>query len=230
LHTERELLARRFRVDREEMKGVENRYNIAPTQPILTIYSGSAGRAVAAMRWGLIPSWAEDLSKLPSMINARIETAATRASYRVAFRQQRCLILADGFYEWGPSDVPRGKRTPFWFSLASGEPFAMAGLWSRWRPPNEPDTEPQLSCTILTGPANEAVARVHSRMPVILHPEAEEPWVDPALRDVGAIRALLASISAEALQTVPVSRRVNSPRNDGPDLIQPVPEPPTMGF
>jgi putative SOS response-associated peptidase YedK len=230
LHTEREVLARRFQVDLGKIGEAESYYNIAPTRSILTVYTAGSGRTAAQMRWGLVPSWAKDVSKLPSMINARVETASTRPAYRRPFRQQRCLILADGFYEWGPSDLRRSKRTPFWFSLASGEPFAMAGLWSSWRPPGEPEAKQQLSCTILTGPANEAVARVHDRMPIILHPEAEDPWVDLELRETEAIRALLAPIPADALLAVPVSRRVNSPRNDGPDLIQPVPEPPTMGF
>jgi putative SOS response-associated peptidase YedK len=230
LHTEREILARRFDVDVEMLGSVDERYNIAPAQEILTVYAPKSGRTATQMRWGLIPSWAKEPEKLPSMINARIETASTRASYRVPFRRQRCLILADGFYEWGPSGETRKGRTPFWFSLPSGEPFAMAGLWSAWRPPDEPDREPQLSCTILTAPANPTVAAVHERMPVILRPESEAAWLDPEVREVGDVRALLEPLAPETLHAVPVSRRVNSPRNNGPDLIQPVPDPPSMGF
>jgi putative SOS response-associated peptidase YedK len=230
LHTEREILARRFRVDLDAIDELKPRYNIAPAQSILAVYTGESGRVAARMRWGLIPSWAKDPQKLPSMINARVETAATRASYRVPFRRQRCLIVADGFYEWGPTGERRGARTPYWFGLPSGDPFAMAGLWSAWRPPDEQEAEPQLTCTILTTSANSTVARVHDRMPVILEPEAEEAWLDPELRDVGALGKLLPSLAADSLRAVPVSRRVNSPRNDGPELIQPVPEPPSMGF
>lgn len=230
LHTEREMLARRFRVDLDAIEDLQPRYNIAPAQSILTVYASESGRVAKRMRWGLIPSWAKDPKKLPSMINARVETAATRASYRVPFRRQRCLIVADGFYEWGPTGERRGARTPYWFGLSGGEPFAMAGLWSAWRPPDEEEAEPQLTCTILTEPANSTVARVHDRMPVILDPEAEDAWLDPEVREVGAVRELLAPLAPEALRAVSVSRRVNSPRNDDPDLIRAVPEPPSMGF
>ena len=182
------------------------------------------------MRWGLIPAWAKDRSELPTMINARVETAASRPAYRLPFRRQRCLILADGFYEWGPREEPRRARTPFWVSLRTGEPFAMAGLWSRWRPPDDPDGGRELSCTILTAPANTAVARVHDRMPIVLEPESEEAWLEPELEDVAALRKLLVPVPAEALTAVAVSLRVNSPANDGADLIRAVPEPPTLGF
>jgi putative SOS response-associated peptidase YedK len=230
LHTERDVLVRRFRIDPEGVEGLEARYNVAPSTDILTVRSGPEGRQASWMRWGLVPFWAKDRSKLPSMINARAETVATRSSYRMPFRRQRCLILADGFYEWGPNDLPRGKRTPFWISLQSGEPFAMAGLWSQWRPPEEPDAEPELSCTILTMAANAIVGRVHDRMPVILQPDSEEAWLDPEVREVSTLQKLLVPVAPESLQTVPVSRRVNSPKNDGPELIHAVPEPPTLGF
>jgi putative SOS response-associated peptidase YedK len=230
LHTEREILARRFDVELETLEDLDARYNIAPAQAILTVYTAKSGRTAARMHWGLIPSWAKQPEKLPSMINARIETASTRASYRVPFRRQRCLILADGFYEWGPSGESKKGRAPFWFSLASGEPFAMAGLWSAWRPSEEPEKEPKLSCAILTAPANAVVSRVHERMPVILRPDVEDAWLDPELREVSAVRELLEPLAPETLQRVPVSRRVNSPRNDGPDLIEAVPDPPSMGF
>ena len=230
LHTEREVLARRFRVDLEDLKALEPRYNIAPSTNVLTVRTGEAGREARWMRWGLIPSWAKDRSKLASMINARVETVATRRAYRVPVRRQRCLIPADGFYEWGPSDLSRGQRTPFWVSLRTPEPFAMAGLWSRWQPPDAPDAEPELSCTILTAPARGSVRRIHDRMPVILRPECEEAWLDPDLQDVSTVHEVLEPVAPELLVAVPVSRAVNSPRNDGPELICPVPEPPTLGF
>ena len=231
LHTEQELLARRFRVGSEELTALEPRYNIAPTQPILTVRMGQDGPTAATMRWGLIPPGARDVSKLPPMINARSETASTRRAYRHPFRRQRCLVLADGFYEWGPAGVSRQARSPFWISLASGEPFAMAGLWTAWEPPEpELDERFRLTCTILTSPANAAVERIHERMPVILHPEAEGPYLDPELRDVASVSRLLQPVPAEALRLVPVSRRVNSAKNNGPELIEAVPEPPTLGF
>jgi putative SOS response-associated peptidase YedK len=209
-------------------------YNIAPGQPILTVRrEGDARegeeRIAARMRWGLLPYWAKDPSKLPPMINARIETAATSAAYGLAFRRRRCLIPADGFYEWGPGERGSRGRSPFWISLPSGDPFAMAGLWSVWRPPDARDA-PIHTCTILTVDANAVVSRIHDRMPVILHPEAEGAWLDPALRDAAKLTELLAPLPPDALQATPVSPRVNSARNDGPDLIRPVPEPPTLGF
>jgi putative SOS response-associated peptidase YedK len=182
------------------------------------------------MRWGLIPHWAKDLSKLPSMINARVETVASRPAYRRSFRRRRCLILADGFYEWGPGERGTRERSPFWVSLTDGGPFAMAGLWATWHAPDDPEGEPTRSCTILTAPANAAVARIHDRMPVILHPEAEASWIDPTIAEPATLEGLLVPVPAEALRLTPVSRRVNSPRNDGPELIRPVPEPPTLGF
>lgn len=230
LHTEREALARRFRIDLEGLESPGPRYNVAPTQSVLTVTVRDEVRTATFMRWGLIPHWAKDLSKLPSMINARVETAATRPAYRRAFRRRRCLILADGFYEWGPGERGTRERSPFWVSLPDGEPFAMAGLWAAWHAPDDPEGKPVLSCTILTVAANPTVARIHDRMPAILHPEAEASWLDPSIEDPEKIRGVLVPVPAEALRLTPVSRRVNSPRNDGPELIRPVPEPPTLGF
>jgi putative SOS response-associated peptidase YedK len=226
LHTPKEILAARFAVD---LGGVDlaPRYNVAPTQPVLAVRAGEAGaRRAELMRWGLVPTFAKE-AKSSGMINARVESAATRPAYRVAFRRHRCLILADGFYEWQRGG--RGGKTPYWISLASGEPFAMAGLWSFWRARELFATEPVISCAILTAPANPAVAPIHDRMPVILHPEAEAAWIERGEQDVERLRALLVPVPAEALRAVPVGLRVNSPRNDGPDLIRPE-DIPRLGF
>lgn len=230
LHTEREVLAHRFRVPLEELSDLAPRYNVAPTQAVLVVRAAESGREALRMRWGLVPEWAKEPEKLPSMINARAETAASRPAYRVAFRRRRCLIVADGFYEWGPGEPGSDRRSPFWLALETDEPFGMAGIWSAWRPPGEPDAPPRLTCSILTVAASESVARVHDRMPAILAPEAEDRWLDPELRDPSSLSRLLAVGPAPPLRVVPVSRRVNSPRNDGPDLILPVPEPPSLGF
>ncbi len=230
LHTERDVLVRRFKINPDELQGPEARYNIAPTDNVLTVRTGRRGQRCEMMRWGLVPSWTKDRAKLPPMINARAESVATRAAYRVPFRRQRCLVLADGFYEWGPTSQPRGRRSPFWVSLRSGEPFAMAGLWSRWRSPEDPEAEPELSCTIVTTTANALIERIHDRMPVILRPDHEEAWLDPDVRNVSTLKKLLLPVEPESLQSVPVSRSVNSTNHDGPDLIQAVPEPPTLGF
>jgi putative SOS response-associated peptidase YedK len=230
LHTEKELLTRRFRVEPEQLAAYRPSYNVAPTQAVLTVRRVEAARRAEPMRWGLVPGWAKDPGKLPSMINARVETAPSRPAYRRPFRHQRCLILADGFYEWQAPVAPRRRRIPHWISLETREPFAMAGLWSLWRPPGPDSAEPVLSCTILTTDANPALAPIHARMPVILRPTDEAMWLDPALDDrVERLRELLAGLPAEHFRSHPVSVRVNSPRNDGPELILPD-DPPELGF
>lgn len=228
LHTPKDILARRFDVDVASLDGLE-RYNIAPTQPVLTVRIDRSGaRAAANMRWGLVPPWTENPKTLQSMINARVESAAKSPAYRTAFRRRRCLIVADGFYEWQPVAGRRG-RLPWWISRAGGEPFAFAGLWTVYRAQELFPTEPLFSCTILTAPANTRVAPIHGRMPVILQPEHEAAWLDPARDDVAGLQALLEPVSAETLQAHPVSLLVNSPRNDGPRLIV-AEHPPELGF
>ncbi len=230
LHTEKDLLARRFQVDLDCVESLAPRYNIAPTQPILTVRTQERARRAEMMHWGLVPSWAKDRSTLPKMINARTETIASKPAYRDSFRRQRCLIPADGFYEWQPYPGPMRGKTPYWISLQSGEPFALVGLWAEWRDPYEIDAPPLRSCTIVTAPAHRLIASIHDRMPVILPRQAEDAWLDPALDGKPeALRALLQPIPGEALRTRPVSKRVNSTRNDGPELIQPSDEP-SLGF
>ena len=230
LHTEKELLAERFEVSLDGVESLAPRYNIAPAQTILTVHMEDNTARAEMMHWGLVPAWAKDRSKLPKMINARIETAASKPSYRSSFRRQRCLILADGFYEWQAPALPTQGKTPYWISLEAGQPFAMAGLWAEWRPPNEPDAEPLRSCSILTTQANPLLASIHERMPVILRPEAEKPWLDPALDgQAEALSALLEPIPPKAFRSSAVSKRVNSTRNNGPELIQPSDDP-SLGF
>lgn len=228
LHTPKDVLARRFDVDVASLELLE-RYNIAPTQPVLTVRIDRSGaRAAGNMRWGLVPPWTENPKTAQSMINARIESAAKSPAYRTAFRRRRCLVIADGFYEWQPVAGRRG-RLPWWISLASGEPFAFAGLWTVYRPQELFPTEPLFSCTILTAPANPLVAPIHGRMPVILRPEHEPAWIDPARDDVAGLQSLLEPVPPEALRAHPVSLLVNSPRNDGPQLIV-AEHPPQLGF
>ena len=223
LHTPREILSRRFQVDLGSTSELPARYNVAPTQPVLTFRVARDGRRRAEeMRWGLVPHWAKGIDGLPSMINARVESAPSRAAYRDAFARYRCLIPANGFYEWRASPLEAGRKRPYWISLVSGEPFAMAGLWARWRRTDDLFLKDDLlSCAILTTAANECVAPLHDRMPVILHPEAESAWLDRALDgDLERLRELLVPVPAEALTARPVSMRVNSAANDGPDLIE----------
>jgi putative SOS response-associated peptidase YedK len=183
------------------------------------------------MRWGLVPSWAKALTGLPQMINARAEGIADKPSFRTPLRKQRCLILADGFYEWQAPVAPAKTKIPHWIGLASAEPFAMAGLWSVWRPKDAVDAEPLYSCAIVTTAANAGVRAIHERMPVILPRDAEARWLDPALDgDVDALLALLVPIRGEALSAHPISRRVNSVRNDDAALLEPSTDDPQLGF
>lgn len=189
------------------------RYNIAPTQPVLAVLPGRDSRRGAMLRWGLIPPWAGDIRIGNNMINAAAETAAVKPAFRAAFRRRRCLVLADGFYEWRR----RGQqRTPFYFRRKSGGPMAFAGLWESGPPP---PGERTLSCAILTTAANSLLAPVHHRMPVILPPEAAERWLDPRAESPDALAPLLLPAPPEYLESWEVSSMVNSVGHDGPGCI-----------
>jgi putative SOS response-associated peptidase YedK len=199
-----------------EAPQLQPRYNIAPTQAVAVLRAGPHGRELAMLRWGLVPSWAKDLSIGARMINARAETAAEKPAFRVALQQRRCLILADGFYEW--QALPGGKQ-PFYFQVGGGAPFAMAGLWERWRQPEGGELQ---TCTILTTAANPLLAPLHDRMPVILPADQYDTWLDPQLRAADAVVPLLAPYPAEAMGAHPVSTAVNRVANDGPALTAPL--------
>ncbi len=230
LHTEKEVLAHRFEVDPESLGELAARYNIAPTDDVLGVRLKEDRRIAMQMRWGLIPFWAKDGAQLPLMINARVETVATRQAYRDALREKRCLIPASGFFEWqSPGGLGR-RKVPHWISRRDGEPFAMAGIWARWRSRTELVPRTVHSCAIITAPANAVVAELHDRMPVILPPEYEAAWIDPDLNDsVDELLKLLVPLAAEELRSHPVSTEVNGARNDGPSLIEPY-EDPQLGF
>lgn len=189
---------------------VEPRYNIAPTQYIAGIRnSDESGRELAMFRWGLIPFWAKDPSIGNRMINARSETVAEKPSFRAAYRRRRCLLLADGFYEWKKEGE---SKTPYFISMASGAPFAFAGLWENWQS-KETDESIQ-STTIITTAANEFMATLHHRMPVVLQPDTADRWLagdDDLIDDVTA--------NSPELTAWAVDRRVNNARNEGEDLI-----------
>ncbi len=180
------------------------RYNIAPTQAVIVV--GDDGkRYLKAMRWGLIPSWAKDPSIGNRMINARVETLAEKPAFRAGLKKRRCIIPADGFYEW----QKLGKiKQPMRIVLKTREAFGFAGLWEHWR---SPDGEEILSCTIITTEANELLKAVHERMPVILTRDAEAAWLDPKTQDVEKLLPLLKQYPAEEMEFYPVSRDVNSP-------------------
>lgn len=230
LHTEKEALAERFHFDPGALAALAPRYNVAPTDTVLALRGAGEGCEPKLMRWGLVPPFAKEVGALPLMINARIETLATKSAFRDSLRSQRCLIPADGFYEW-LSGGSKGWRIPHLIARADGEPFAMAGLFAEWRRRGELFGETLLSCTIVTTAANAAVAHLHDRMPVILPRDAEMRWLDPTLDgDTQALLAVLQPVPAEALRVKPVSRRVNSVKNDDAALLERDDSEPSLGF
>ena len=215
-----ERLAQRFGLD--EPPQVAPRYNIAPGQDVLAIRldAETTRRAAIHPRWGLVPSWAKDAAIGARMINARSETVAEKPAFRAAFRARRCLVPADGFYEWAPR---QGRKQAHYIALRDAEPFGFAGLWERWVDPSGGALE---TCTLLTRDAVESIRAIHSRMPVILDPAAYEAWLDPALDDPERLLALLRPPPDENIVWHPVSHRVNDVRVDEPACIAPAPEAP----
>ncbi|MCP5155350.1 MAG: SOS response-associated peptidase [Ectothiorhodospiraceae bacterium] len=202
----------------ETVGSIEPRFNIAPTQPVLACRVDARGtRAVSVLRWGLIPHWARDDKSAYRMINARAETAAARPAFRVALRRRRCLVPADGYYEWQAG--PSGKQ-PWFFHLDDDRPFCFAGIWERWdRGPDGPVE----SCAILTTAPSALAAEIHDRMPVIVRPEDYATWLDPGIHDPAALAPLLRPYDEPELVVHPVSRWVNSPAHDDPRCTEPAP-------
>lgn len=193
------------------------RYNVAPTQDVLVVRQHDRDRAASMLRWGLIPSWSKDAAIGGRLINARAETVAEKPAFRAAFKSRRCLIAADGFYEWQKLDAKR--KQPWYFRLRSDEPFAFAGLWETWRSPEGHAVE---TCTLITGAPNELVAPVHDRMPVILPPERYDLWLD-LKANPAQLTSLLLPYPPEEMSANAVSPLVNSPRHEGPELLEPMP-------
>ena len=197
-------------------EGYRERYNVAPAQRVLTVIRDAEERHAELMRWGLVPHWAKDLSVSYKMINARAETILEKPAYRSLVKSHRCLIPADGFYEWRV--VGDGKKEPVRFTLADGDLFAFAGLWTRWV--DKASGELVDSCTVVTTSANELVAPVHDRMPVILPPSVETLWLDPAAT-LDLLLSLLRAYPAGLMRAASASRRVNSAANDDAELLVP---------
>ena len=211
----------------EEMPNLAPRYNVAPTQEVPAVRREDDGkRHLRMLRWGLIPFWAKDRKVGHKMINARAESVAEKPAFRAAFKARRCLIPTDGFYEW--TSGPKGKQ-PHRIVLADRGPFALAGLWERWRDKEEGETVE--SCTVIVTAANDLLQPIHDRMPVILSPEDHETWLDPEA-DRDSLKALLRSYPSAAMATYEVSQIVNKPANDEPACIEPLaeegPEQPTL--
>lgn len=191
------------------------RFNIAPTQEVLAVRQDDSGRHSVGLRWGLIPFWAKDASIGQRMINARSETVAEKPSFKHALKRRRCLIPADGFYEW----VKAGKaKQPYFIHFAERRPFVFAGLWEIWKK----GPEPVESCTILTTDANQDIQPVHHRMPVILEGEKRDAWLDPDIEDSDLLTTLLDPLPEGCLHLTPVSTLVNSPRNDVAQCLEPI--------
>lgn len=201
----------------EVPEGIQPRYNIAPTQPVAVVPNNGENR-LEYFQWGLIPSWAKDPSIGNRMINARADTLAEKPAFRAAFRRRRCLVLADGFYEWRKEAGQKVKQ-PMYIRLKTGEPFAFAGLWEVW---NSPDGSQILSCTIITTDPNELVEDIHNRMPVILPRDGYASWLEPSERQPKDLQDLLRPYPSQELEAYPVSTVVNSPGNDTPTCVLPL--------
>jgi putative SOS response-associated peptidase YedK len=195
---------------------VRRRYNVAPGDEVLAVTTDREGNPRGELlRWGLVPSWATRPDTGLKMINARVETVAERPAFRRAFERYRCLIIADGFYEW--RRLPAGPKQAFHITRAGGEPFAFAGLWSIW---HAPEGHTLRTCTILTTAASTAIAALHDRMPVILAPGAESAWLERS-RPPERLRELLAGLGPEDTALRPVGPAVNDARYDGPECLAP---------
>ena len=205
-------LAEKFGVAETPLLGES--YNIAPGQAVMGIREAEGEREATLFKWGLVPRWANDPAIGNKLKNARSETVTEKPSFREAFVRRRCLIPADGFYEWSRRG---GKKLPYYFYMRDGEPFAIAGLWERW----EGGDEPLETCTVLTTEANELLAPYHDRMPVILKPKDYDLWLDADVRRAELLKPLLRPYPHEKMSTYAVSPLVNSPSNDNPRCIEP---------
>jgi putative SOS response-associated peptidase YedK len=218
LRTPANLLIKHFQLS--QLPDLCPRFNIAPTQSTAVVRRNieSGQRECVRLRWGLIPSWAKDPAIGNRMINARAESVASKPSFRSAFRRRRCLVLADGYYEWQKRG---GQKQPYYIRMAKDRPFAMAGLWEQWSgDPAAKKPMPEETFAIITTPASKSTREVHDRMPAILGPEDYDCWLDPQRQGGDELLALLAPFESDELVMDPVSTHVNSPRNDDPTCIQ----------
>jgi putative SOS response-associated peptidase YedK len=219
LRTPLSVLAKQFEFDLDAAIGdVRPRYNIAPTQTVLGVrqIEQGASRELAQLFWGLVPSWVKDQKGAYACINARSDTVATKPTFRSAFKKRRCLVLADGYYEWRKE----GKiKQPYFFEVDGGQPFAFAGLWEWWREPGKDDGPSLESCCLLTGEPNELQSQVHDRMPMILDPAHYDAWLDPANEDRDNLLRMLTPFAADRMTMRPVSTYVNNARNEGDACI-----------
>jgi putative SOS response-associated peptidase YedK len=215
LHTDFETLKKHFQVLAQSDE-LTPRFNIAPSQSVAAVRRGAQGRELAILRWGLVPFWAKDSKIGYRTINARAETVAVKPAFRAAFRQRRCLIPADGFYEWKSQS---GGKQPYYIRLKHNNLFAFAGLWEHWKSETGEILE---SCTIIVTHANELVDSIHDRMPVILHPNDYETWLSPWESATDHLAALLKPYPAEQMTAYSVSTGVNNPKHEDSSCIEPL--------
>jgi putative SOS response-associated peptidase YedK len=224
-------LAKYFDVEQVAETALDPSYNVAPSNDIYVVVETGGIRRLETFHWGLIPFWAKDEKTGNKMINARAETIAEKNAYKHAFKKRRCIIPADGFYEW--KKVPGQKnKQPYYIQRTDGEPLAFAGLWEVWRPKkDEGDTTEETtdesgeivrSCTIITGQPNEKMAEIHDRMPVMLPPSAWAEWLDPQNDDLETLGKLLVPAPASLITMHPVSTAVNNARSKGAELADPI--------
>jgi len=220
----REAFVKYFGTDADDLEW-SPRFNIAPMQNVPTVrqHGTEPKRSLSSMRWGLIPRWAADASIGAKLINARSETVAEKPSFRACLRERRCLIPADGFYEW--KREPKSKQ-PYCFTLTDDSPFAFAGIWDRWRGGDGKTLE---TCSILTTGPNSLVSDIHDRMPVILSPDEYDLWLDPGFKNVEGIVEMMRPFSASAMKKYPVNARVNDAANDDAECGEAVESTETAG-
>jgi putative SOS response-associated peptidase YedK len=204
--------------------GYEPNYNVAPTTDVLGIVERGGGRECAYFYWGLLPPWADSLKVGARMINARAETLSTSGAFKRAFAQRRCLIAADGFYEWEKLSGSRRKQ-PYFIHRPDGEPYAFAGIWERWRGEIAGESVTVQSVSIVTTTPNAVIAKIHDRMPVVVSPKDWERWLDPTMHDTDALQRILVPAPDELFELRPVSEAVNNARNTGPRLLDRVDPP-----
>ncbi|WP_426572869.1 SOS response-associated peptidase [Aquihabitans sp. McL0605] len=224
-------IARYFDAEAEPEQALEPNWNVAPTDDIYVVLDDGGTRRVAQHHWGLVPFWAKSPSVGAKMINARAEGLATKSAFKRPFEHKRCIVPADGFYEWRKLDGQKVKQ-PYFISRPDGEPLAFAGLWESWRRPDQERSERLRSATIITTTPNELLATLHDRMPVILPRSQWETWLDPDNTDLELLGQLLVPAPSDALRMHPVSTQVNSVKNTGPHLVDevaPAPVQPRLG-
>lgn len=215
------MLAERFLVAEVKAEDQGPRFNVAPTDQVLAVATSGGTRRLGTLSWGLVPGWATSLAPGKRMINLRSETLAERPGFRRILQQRRCIVPADGFYEWHKAGAGRPKQ-PYLIRARDRAPLAMAGLWDVWADRHDPAADRLRTCTVLTTAPNEAVAALHDRMPVLLPPAVWDVWLDPSVTDVDELTSMLRPCAGGLLDVSAVGPAVNSVRNDGPELIEPV--------